>query len=95
MEVKVVKEDQKSLDLEISNIDQSILQIVQEELLSDDSVEFAAFSKPHPLLRVQTLSLIVKTGNPKKVFANACIRAVDKAKQLQDDIAKLLFINGD
>jgi DNA-directed RNA polymerase subunit L len=95
MEVKVVKEDQRSLDIEISNVDQSILQIVQEELLSDDNVEFAAFSKPHPLLKAQTLSLIVKAGNPKTVFTSACNRAVEKVKQLQDDITKLLSVNGD
>ncbi|MEM0116931.1 MAG: RpoL/Rpb11 RNA polymerase subunit family protein [Conexivisphaerales archaeon] len=95
MDVKIVKEDQRSLDLEIINVDQSVLQIVQEELLMDNNVEFAAYSKPHPLLKSQTLSLIVKTGDPKKVFKDACTRAIKKAKRLEEDIAGALLTNGD
>lgn len=95
MEVKIIKEDQKSLELEISDVDQSVLQIVQEELLSDDNVEFAAYSKPHPLLKTQNLSLIVKNGEPRSVFKKACARAADKAKQLEDDLIRSLSLNGE
>ncbi len=93
MEVKVVREDQKRLDLEILDADQSVLQIIQQELLADERVEFAATNKPHPLLNRQTMSLIVKEGKPRKAFQAACDKALAKAKELEDSVVKTLQEN--
>jgi DNA-directed RNA polymerase subunit L len=94
MDVKVLKEDQKSLELEVSGVDQSVLQIIQHELLADENVSFAAFNKPHPLLKTQKMSLIVKSGKPRKVLQSACDKAYAKAKQLEDSISKALEQHG-
>ena len=95
MEIRVLKEDEHNLEIEVSGIDQSLLQIVQQELLTNNNVEFAAFNKPHPLLKTQTLSLIVKSGNPRNVFREACEQALGKARELQDAIYDSLSLEGE
>jgi DNA-directed RNA polymerase subunit L len=90
MDVRVLKEDQKSLELEISGIDQSVLQVIQQELLTDENVSFAAFNKPHPLLKTQKMSLIMKTGKPRQALQLACDKAYSKAKALEESITKAL-----
>jgi DNA-directed RNA polymerase subunit L len=90
MEVRVVKEDEKSLELEVSGVDQSVLQVIQQELLTDENVEFAAYNKPHPLLKTLKMSLVVREGKPRKIFQIACQKAAAKAKQLEESISKSL-----
>jgi DNA-directed RNA polymerase subunit L len=81
MQVKIVKEDTTSLEIDVIGADQSLLQIVQEELLSDKRVKFAAYNKPHPLLKNQTMRLAVREGSPKKIFGEGCEKAVEKTRE--------------
>ena len=81
MLVRIFKEDLNSLEIGISGADQSLLNIIQEELLSDGRVSFAAYNKPHPLLKDQTMRIKVIEGNPKKVFGEGCEKAAEKAKK--------------
>jgi len=81
MQIKIVKEDSSSLEIDVTGADQSLLQIIQEELLSDKRVSFAAYNKPHPLLKNQTMRVAVNEGDPKEVFGEACEKAVAKTKE--------------
>jgi len=38
MQVKIIKEDSASLEIDVTGADQSLLQIIQDELLSDKRV---------------------------------------------------------
>ena len=81
MQVRIVKEDHSSLEIDVTGADQSLLQIVQEELLQDKRVVFAAYNNPHPLLKNQIMRIAVKEGDPRKVFDEGCEKAVEKAKK--------------
>jgi DNA-directed RNA polymerase subunit L len=81
MQVRIIKEDSTSLEISVTGADQSLLQIIQEELLSDKRVTFAAYNKPHPLLKEQTMRIAVKGGDPKKVFSESCEKAVERTKK--------------
>ncbi|MEM3860455.1 MAG: RpoL/Rpb11 RNA polymerase subunit family protein [Candidatus Micrarchaeaceae archaeon] len=85
-----MKEDQTHLELEMSDVDQSVLQIIQQELLKDDKVEFAAMNRPHPLLKTYKMSIITKEGNPRVIFKSACGRALEKSKVLEEEVIKAL-----
>jgi len=90
MQVKIVKEDASSLEIDVTGADQSLLQIIQEELLDDKRVTFAAYNKPHPLLKNQTMRVAVKEGNPKKVFSEGCNRAVERTKETIALVGKIM-----
>ena len=81
MQVRIIKEDSASLEIDVTGADQSLLQIIQEELLSDKRVSFAAYNRPHPLLKDQTMRIAVKEGDPKKVFSEGCEKAVERTKK--------------
>jgi DNA-directed RNA polymerase subunit L len=81
MQVRIIKEDSTSLEIDITGADQSLLQIIQEELFNDKRVAFAAYNRPHPLLKDQTMRIAVKEGNPKKVFSEGCEKAVERTKK--------------
>ena len=90
MLVKVVKEDSKNLEIDVIGADQSLLYIIQQELLNDKRVVFAAYNKPHPLLKSQKMQLIVKEGNPKKIFNESCVIAGEKASDTIGLLNKVL-----
>jgi DNA-directed RNA polymerase subunit L len=81
MQVKVIREGTKDIEIEVTGIDQSLLQIVQEELLNDGRVEFAAYNRPHPLLKEQRMQVTVRDGNPREIFNEACRSAVKRASE--------------
>jgi DNA-directed RNA polymerase subunit L len=90
MQVKIIKEDSNSLEIDVTGADQSLLQIIQEELLKDKRVSFAAYNKPHPLLKSQTMRIAVKEGNPKVVFGEGCEKAVEKTKKAITLLGKVM-----
>ncbi len=90
MQVKIIKEDSNSLEIDVTGADQSLLQIIQEELLRDERVSFAAYNKPHPLLKNQIMRIAVKEGDPKKVFGDGCEKAVEKTKKTITLLSKVM-----
>ncbi len=81
MQVKIIKEDSSSLEIDVAGADQSLLQIIQEELLDDKRVAFAAYNKPHPLLKNQTMRISVREGDPKKIFSEGCEKAIERTRK--------------
>lgn len=90
MQVKIIKEDSRSLEIDVTGADQSLLQIIQEQLLSDKRVTFAAYNRPHPLLKNQTMRVAVNQGNPKEVFSESCEKAVEKTKKTLTLLGKVM-----
>ena len=90
MQVRIIKEDSTSLEIGVTGADQSLLQIIQEELLGDKRVSFAAYNKPHPLLKDQTMRIAVKEGDPKKVFSEGCDKAVERTKKTIQLLGKVM-----
>ncbi len=90
MQVKILKEDSTSLEIDVTGADQSLLQIIQEELLNDRRVAFAAYNRPHPLLKNQTMRIAVKEGDPKKVFSEGCEKAVQRTRETITLLGKVM-----
>ena len=90
MQVRILKEDSTSLEIDVTGADQSLLQIIQEELLSDKRVSFAAYNRPHPLLKDQTMRIAVKEGDPKKIFSEGCGKAVERTKKTIQLLGKVM-----
>jgi DNA-directed RNA polymerase subunit L len=90
MQVRIIKEDSTSLEIDVTGADQSLLQIIQEELLSDKRVSFAAYNRPHPLLKDQTMRIAVKEGDPKKIFSEGCEKAVERTKKTIQLLGKVM-----
>jgi DNA-directed RNA polymerase subunit L len=90
MQVKIIKEDSSSLEVDVTGADQSLLQVIQEELLNDRRVTFAAYNKPHPLLKNQTMRVAVREGDPKRVFSEACEKTVVRTKEALSLLSKVM-----
>ncbi|MEM2963086.1 MAG: DNA-directed RNA polymerase subunit L [Candidatus Anstonellales archaeon] len=88
MEIKVIKEEENYLELEVGGEDISVLNAIREIALEDEDVEFASCTQEHP--EVGNLKLIVRTKSkdPAKVLANAAKKLADQAKKFKQDIKK-------
>jgi len=80
MEVKVLNEDKKVIEVQIDNL--TVTETIREYLNKDKSDEFAAWKRVHPsnppMLRVQT-----KGKSPKKAIQEA----IDSISKDINDIA--------
>ncbi|MDN5358698.1 MAG: DNA-directed polymerase subunit [Candidatus Diapherotrites archaeon] len=74
MEVKILKENDKELELEVKG-DKTIAVLVKAYLVQDERVDFAAFAQEHPLEGKTKLYLRVKEGSPRDVLKSAVERA--------------------
>ncbi len=84
-----IKESTKNkLILLIPEFDNSMLNILKEELRNDSSVDISAFTMDHPL--VGTPKLIVETnkGEPKKAILEAIKRLRAKNKEFSTAFKK-------
>lgn len=73
MEVRVLKENEKELELEVLG-DNTVAVLLKSYLLGDERVDFAAFAQGHPLERAIRLYLRVKEGDPRAVLKKAVER---------------------
>lgn len=74
MEVTILKENDKELEVEIVG-DKTIAVLIKSYLVQDDKVDFAAFAQEHPLKHATRLYLRVKEGDPRAVLKAAVERA--------------------
>jgi len=89
MEIKVLKRDKGELRVEVVGESHSFCNILQNFLLKDDSVEFAGYDLPHPLVGNPVLYLRTK-GKRKPETA-----LTDAAESLRENLEKIrkTFLN--
>ncbi len=90
MEVSVIREDEKSLELLIKDVDISLMYLLQLNLLNDKRVKNISVKKGHPLTREAYVYLLTDGSNPKIVMSDGLNRASEITKSLKDELEKAL-----
>ncbi len=71
MEVRLVRKDKLSMELEFPDKDENFLILLQEELLKNKKVETAFYTLIHAVLGTPALSIKMKNGRPETALKNA------------------------
>ena len=87
MNMDIVQRTEDSMEFMVEGIDISVLQVIQHELMKDDSVEFAAYRRSHPLERKYFFIVKTKEGSPEE----ALLRAIDAASKVADVMGREIF----
>ena len=67
MEIKILVNEKNMLEMELTDIDQSLAQLLAEKLSAEKSVEFAAFKLEHPMIANPKIIVKTKKGDPEKL----------------------------
>lgn len=78
MELRTVSEESSVLEVEVAGSDDTILNLVKEQLLEYDDVEVATYVRGHPRLDTPVLKVETSSGDPKD-------KLEDAVKDLHDD----------
>ncbi|MEM2909372.1 MAG: DNA-directed RNA polymerase subunit L [Candidatus Bilamarchaeaceae archaeon] len=85
MDIKFLKKEKNMLEVEIGDVDTSLLGLLVEKLNKSSGVEFAAYKMEHPL--ISTPRLIIKTkGNTSALEVAA--DALDEIKKETQEFKK-------
>jgi len=90
MELKVIKEDEKTLFLETTGETYTLTNTIRESLWEDKNVSEAADIKEHPYLAEPKIFVRVSKGSPKTALENAAERVAEKAKEFKEEFKKAL-----
>jgi len=92
MELKVIKEDEKTLFLETTGETYTLTNTVREELWNDKNVSEAADIKEHPYLAQPKIFVKVSKGSPRAALEKAAERVAEKAKEFKEEFKKALKV---
>lgn len=84
MDVKILKQDKDSIEVEINSL--TIVEILRVYLNKDSSVSFAAWRRDHP---TKNPVLAVKAKNPKKAIKDAVLAVTKDLDKVEKDFSKL------
>jgi DNA-directed RNA polymerase subunit L len=90
MKLRVVKEDEKTLILEIGEESVGFANLLREELWKDKNVKEAAQIKEHPYLSEPKVFVRVSRGNPRTALEKAARRIENQAKEFKEEFEKAL-----
>ena len=85
MQLRILEKQKDSLQIEISNPDDTVLYPLITALLKDPDVEDALYYTGHPQLDKPVLTIVTKKGNPQAVLKKVAESLADEygaAKQL-------------
>jgi len=80
VQVSDVKDNE--IELKISEVDISVLYVIQHELLKERSVDFAGVIQKHPLTIEFQLRVSTKRKDPMQVIQDASASAMEYSKEL-------------
>lgn len=87
MKIVVKKEEGKELDIEFDTSDFTIPDLIVNELLANDNVEFAGVSKDHP--ETGKPLLVLKSKRSAKSDLNKALENIDeKFTELKEQLSK-------
>jgi len=82
LKIKILKNEERELELEVLDEDHTLGNLIEKILLEDPSVTFAGYKIPHPLRR--SVMLTIRTDGSKKP-SEALIEAAMKAAKLSEE----------
>lgn len=89
MKIKVLKQTDNELKLEIEGEGHSLLNLLQKALLEDDNIAMAGYDVPHPLFDRGVLYVQTKDKqNPEDVLKEAAKKVQDLNKDFNKSFKK-------
>lgn len=90
MQLRVVKEDEKTFILEIGDETVSFANLLRNELWNDKSVSEASYIKEHPYLDEPKIFVKTSRGSPRTALEKAAVRIEDSAKEFKEEFKRSL-----
>ncbi len=90
MEIVKVKEDEKSLLLEIRGESFTLTSSLEEALWKNSNVSEAASFREHPYLSEPKIWVRVKKGDPKEALKEAAEKLIEEVKEFKEKFKKAL-----
>lgn len=79
MKLRIVKDEDGHLEMEVGGEGHTLLNLLQSTLLSNNAVKMAGYSKPHPLMDRSVLRIDTEKGKPTE---ETLLAAAEDAKKL-------------
>jgi DNA-directed RNA polymerase subunit L len=90
MEIKVLKNDEKSILLELKGETFTLTNIIRDELWQDKNVSEAAQIKEHPYLSEPKIYVKTSKGLPITALKKASDRIIKQTKEFREEFKKAL-----
>ncbi|MDI6798904.1 MAG: DNA-directed RNA polymerase subunit L [Candidatus Aenigmarchaeota archaeon] len=90
MELRVVKEGEKTLILELKGETIGFVNLLREALWNDKNVSEAAYIKEHPYLSEPKIFVKTSRGLPKTALEKATDFIINKTKEFREEFKKAL-----
>ncbi len=90
MELKKIKEDEKTLLLEVGQETFTVTNALREELWNDKSVIESAQIREHPYLSQPKVFVKTERGSPVTALEKAAERISQQAKEFREEFKKAL-----
>lgn len=90
MELKVVKQEDKTLVLEVPGETVTVTNALRSELWEDRNVKEAAHIKEHPYLAEPKVFVKTSRGKPQTALAKAADRIIKQAEEFADQFKKAM-----
>lgn len=90
MELKKVKEDEKTLIVEMSGETITLPNLIRDELWNDKNVSEAAYIKEHPYLVEPKIFVKVKRGKPITVLKKVSNRIMSQLEEFKEKFKSAL-----
>jgi DNA-directed RNA polymerase subunit L len=84
MELKVVKQDDKVIEIEVKGETVALTNLLKQELWADKNVEEAAQLKEHPYLAEPKIYVKVERGSPITALEKAVERTESKLAEFEE-----------
>ncbi|HDO19619.1 MAG TPA: DNA-directed RNA polymerase subunit L [Thermoplasmatales archaeon] len=88
MEIKILKDKAKELEIEIVGETETMLNPIKEKLLERENVVYAEYSREHPVLTNPRLYVKVKDGKAKDELKAVLKELQKEIKTFRDQIEK-------
>jgi len=88
MDLKVIDRSEDSLELSFTDLDISLLTLLQELLLKDKRVTNASVKRVHPLTKENLLFIKTAGDDPKLILKETLDAVYDLTKGLKEDLIR-------
>ncbi len=88
MELKIIKEDEHSILVELPGQTVSFANLLRAELWKDKTVIEAAYIKEHPYLSQPKIFVKTERGSPKVALEKAAAGIAEQAKEFKEEFKK-------
>ena len=90
MQLKVLKEDEKAIALEVAGETVTFTNLLRKELWQDKSVDEASEKKEHPYIGEEKIFVKTSRGSPRIALEKAATRISDHAKEFGEEFKRSL-----